>query len=318
LRSNYTKRSSPDRLDSGRTSKDLKSVVALAYRNWSDDDGFRLAAALAYYSLLSLAPLVLIAAVIAGFVLSQQHVQFLLATRLYEVIGAPASSLVQEIVEGLPERSAGLVSGIVGILLLFVGASAVFSEMQDALNKIWREEKGNGSAAQIILDRAYSFVLVLVAVMLLLGGVVLTTLLLVPAEAANASSSASTHALHSGGFFLSACVTVLLFALIFKLVPRKHVAWSEAWMSAAVSGVMFEAGKVLIALYLGAGRFRSLYGAAGSVVLFVAWVYYSAIVLYIGAEFAHAYSTSGRRESIPWDIISAPRKTTVSGEPGSP
>jgi membrane protein len=269
----------------------IKTLLLLTYENWIADDGFRLAAALAYYALLSLAPLVLVAVVIAGSVLNPQRVQFLLATRVYAVVGASAALVVQDILQDLPRRSTGVLSGIVGIILLFVGASAVFSELQDALNMIWRSEDQRRSFFRILRDRAYSFLLVVVAASVLFMSVVLTTVALAARSVAATSWEVPTRALHFGGGVLSVCVTVLLFALIFKLVPRKHVPWSEVRISAAVSGVLFEVGKLLIALYLGKGGFTSLYGAAGSLVAFVIWVYYSAIVLYVGAEFGRAYSS---------------------------
>jgi membrane protein len=231
-----------------------------------------------------------VAVVIAGSVLNPQRVQFLLATRVYALVGAPAALVVQDVLQDLPKRSTGMLSGIVGIIILFVGASAVFSEMQDALNMIWRSEDERRGFSRILLDRAYSFLLVVIAASLLFMSVVLTTVALAARSIATASWDVPTRALHFGGGVLSACVTVLLFALIFKLVPRKHVPWREVRISAAVSGVLFEVGKLLIALYLGKGSFTSLYGAAGSLVVFVIWVYYSAIVLYVGAEFARAYA----------------------------
>lgn len=203
-----------------KSSKRFTALLLLIYERWMADDGFRLAAALAYYALLSLAPLVLVAAVIAGSVLNQQRVQFLLATRVYAVVGAPAALMVQDILQDLPRRSTGTLSGIVGMVLLFVGASAVFSEMQDAFNMIWQSEDERHGLSRILLDRAYSFLLVVVAASLLLMSVVLTTVALAARSVAKTSWNVPTRALHFGSGVLSVFVTVLLFALIFKLVPK--------------------------------------------------------------------------------------------------
>jgi membrane protein len=254
--------------------------------DWLEDDASRLAASLAFYTLLSLAPLVIIAVAIAGFLLGPEAARGQIADELSSIVGTSAAKGLQAVVASAKSTSSGTIGTIVGVATLFVGASGVFGELQYALNSVWevRAKPGRGLLGEI-KDRFLSFTMVLGVAFLLLVSLLLSALL-----SAIGRSFATT--LPGGelfwqvvNFLFSLAMITALFALIFKYVPDVEIRWGDVWLGAAVTALLFTIGKSLLGIYLGKASIGSSYGAAGSLVVLVVWVYYSAQILFLGAEF---------------------------------
>jgi membrane protein len=261
-------------------------IVKQTASDWLEDDASRLAASLAFYTLLSLAPLVIIAVAIAGFLLGPEAARGQIADELSSVVGTSAAKGIQAVVASAKSPASGTVGTIVGVVTLFIGASGVFGELHYALNSVWevRAKPGRGVLGEI-KDRFLSFTMVLGVAFLLLVSLLFSALV-----SAIGRSFAST--LPGGelfwqvvNFVVSLAMVTGLFALIFKYVPDVEIRWSDVWLGAAVTALLFTIGKSLLGIYLGKASIGSSYGAAGSLVVLVVWVYYSAQILFLGAEF---------------------------------
>ncbi len=279
---------------------DVWSTVKETASDWLDDNASRLAAALAYYSLLSLAPLLVITIAIAGFFFGPDAARGKVAGELGSVVGGQAAQGIQSVVASAHSTSSGVLSTVIGIVTLFVGASGVFGELQSSLNTIWEvSPKPGGGIWGQVKERFLSFTMVLGVAFLLLVSLVLTSVL-----SALGSNFAT---LLPGGellwqavnFALSFAVVTGLFALIFKYIPDAVVRWRDVWLGAAVTAVLFTIGKFLLGLYLGKAAVGSSYGAAGSIIALVVWVYYAAQILFLGAEFTQVQARRHGREIKP-------------------
>jgi membrane protein len=266
--------------------KDAWATVKETASDWSDDNASRLAAALAYYSLLSLAPLLVIVIAVAGLFYGPDAARGKIAGELGAVVGGEAALGIQSVAASARSQTGGIISTVVGVVTLFVGASGVFGELQSSLNTIWevKPKPGRGVLGQL-KDRFLSFTMVLGVAFLLLVSLVLSALL-------SALGTTVAGALPGGEgiwqvvtFFVTFSLVTTLFALIFKYVPDARIQWRDVWLGAAVTALLFTIGKFLLGLYLGKAAPGSSYGAAGSIIALVVWVYYAAQILFLGAEF---------------------------------
>ena len=266
-------------------------MVREAGNNWFDDNASRLAAALAYYTLLSVAPLLVIAVSIAGLVFGPDAARGRISAELLNLVGPQAAETIQAILANANAPYAGIFGSAVGIVILLIGASGVFGELQSALNIIWKVPPSSSSGISALLkERFFSFAMVLGVAFLLLVSLVVSA-------GIGAAGGVLQDSLAGGEFLwqvlnllLSLAITSGLFALIFKVVPDVPVAWRDVWLGAIVTACLFTLGKFLLGLYLGKAMISSAYGAAGSAVVFVVWVYYSAQILLLGAEFTCVYA----------------------------
>jgi membrane protein len=279
---------------------EIWAIIKETINDWIDDGAARLAAALAYYSLLSLAPLLVISIAIAGFVFGHDAARGRVAGELGAVVGAQAAEGIQSVVANAQSPVSGVVSTIVGVVTLFIGASGVFGELQSSLNSIWevKRKSGRGIWGEV-KDRFLSFTMVLGVAFLLLVSLVLNSIL-------SAIGSKFSEVLPGGellwqalNFAFSLSVITGLFALIFKYVPDAAIRWRDVWLGAAVTAGLFTIGKFLLALYLGKAAIGSSYGAAGSLIALVVWVYYAAQILLLGAEFTQVQARRSGREIRP-------------------
>jgi membrane protein len=266
--------------------RDAWATVKETASDWSDDNASRLAAALAYYSLLSLAPLLVIVIAVAGLFYGPDAARGKIAGELGAVVGGEAALGIQSVAASARSQTGGVISTIVGVVTLFVGASGVFGELQSSLNTIWevKPKPGRGVLGQL-KDRFLSFTMVLGVAFLLLVSLVLSALL-------SALGTSVAGALPGGEgiwqvvtFLATFSLVTTLFALIFKYVPDARIQWRDVWLGAAVTALLFTIGKFLLGLYLGKAAPGSSYGAAGSIIALVVWVYYAAQILFLGAEF---------------------------------
>jgi membrane protein len=257
---------------------------------WMEDKVPRLAAALAFYTILSAAPLLVIALAIVGLFLHQdQNVQNQLVDQLSSLVGEEGGQAIQTMIEHASRPGSSIPAMIVGIVVLLAGASGVFAELQDSLNTIWgvMPKPGRGILGTI-RDRFLSLVMVFGTGFLLLVSLVISTVLAALTRFVGLSGVGVVGQLVN--FCVSLVVVTLLFAMIYKFLPDVKITWRDVWIGALATAVLFTIGKLLIGLYLGHASVGSAYGAAGSLVVFVVWVYYSGQILFVGAEFTKVYA----------------------------
>jgi membrane protein len=259
-------------------------------RAFSDDGAMRFSAALAYYSLFSIAPLLLVAVGIAGFVFGEDAVRQEVERQLSGVLGQRATRAVETLMDAWQKRGSGVATAL-GILGLLVGASGVFAQLQDALNVIWKTKAQPGKGWwRFLRHRFLSLTMVLGTGFLLLVSMILTTLLNAFAQRLETMVPFLQALAWTLNFLLSFTVITLLFAMIYKFLPDVKLRWNQVWIGAVGTAMLFTAGKELVGLYLGRESTVSAYGAAGSVVLVVLWVYYASVILFLGAEFTKAFT----------------------------
>lgn len=270
----------------------LKTVWDLlkeTFSDWSEDKASRLAAALAYYTIFSIAPLIIIVIAVAGLVFGREAVQGQIQGQIQGLVGEQGAGLVQEMVKGASNQSTGIIATVIGVVTLLFGATGVFGQLQDALNTIWEvtPKPGRGLLG-IIRDRFLSFTMVLGVGFLLMVSLVLSAALVAVTKFTGLDKIAYLGEVLN--FVISFGVITLLFAMIYKILPDVKIAWSDVWIGAAVTALLFTIGKFLIGLYLGHSAVASSYGAAGALVVIVLWLYYSAQILFLGAEFTQVYA----------------------------
>lgn len=275
----------------GTRARDAWSVIKETASDWQHDGAARLAAALAYYTLLSIAPLVVFAVAVAGLAFGEDAARGQISQQISAVVGEQAGQSIEGIARNAHAPAAGVLSSLVGLIVLLFGASGVFGELQSSLNAIWEvEPKPGRGLLGIIKDRFFSFTMVLGVAFLLL-----VSLLLSAAIAAFghflAGAMPGGEALWTVlNTLISLAIITVLFALIFKVVPDAEIRWHDVWVGGAVTALLFTIGKLLIGLYLGKSSLTSSYGAAGSLVALIVWVYYSSQIVFLGAEFTQVYA----------------------------
>jgi membrane protein len=260
--------------------------------DWLDDDAPTLGAAVAYYTVFSLAPLVIITVSIAGLVFGQEAAEGQLFAQLRSLMGEASAGAIEEVVESANSKPAtGIIATIVGFIALIIGASGVFAQMQASLNAIWRVEPKPGRGLWgIVQDRVLSFGFILIVGFLLLVSLMLTAIIAFIGEWFGGFVPGIAVLIQILNALLSLAVITLLFAMIFKFMPDVKIAWRDVWIGALITAALFTIGKEVLGLYLGKSGVASSYGAAGSLIVLLLWVYYSAQIVFFGAEFTKAYA----------------------------
>lgn len=271
--------------------KTIWELLKETYSDWSEDKASRLAAALAYYTIFSIAPLLIIIIAVTGLVFGREAAQGQIEAQIQGLIGDQGAELVQEMVEGASNESTGVIASLIGVATLLFGATGVFGQLQDALNTIWEVEPKPGRGVMgIIKDRFASFTMILGVGFLLMVSLVLSAGLAAMNEFMSGIFDNIAYLGELINFVISFGVITLLFAMIYKILPDVEIAWGDVWIGAGVTALLFTIGKFLIGLYLGHSSVGSSYGAAGALVLIVLWLYYSAQILFLGAEFTQVYA----------------------------
>ncbi len=272
----------------------LKAIPDLFKRSltdWNDDNCTRLGASLAFYTIMSISPLVLFVIAIVSIFLSRSTAQAELLNEVQATIGPQGRTAVQSMLAGSEKASAGIFATLIGIATLLYGASYVFGELRSALNTIWgATPKQSSGVVAYLRERFFSFGMVLSVGFLLLASLLVSTALAVISKFAAEHLPIPASVLAVANFLISFFGIALLFGLIFKYVPETKVEWADVRLGALATALLFTIGKSLLGLYLGKASPGSAYGAAGSLVVLVLWVYYSAQIFYFGAEFTHIYS----------------------------
>jgi membrane protein len=232
----------------------------------------------------------MIAMAIAGVALGDRPVETALVAQFYGLVGRAGAEAIENLLRDLHQPGVTTLSGISGSVLLLIGASAVVVELEDALNTIWHTQKMSRNLRTIVVEWLRGLSVVMVGEILLLVSVFLATVRATLDRIAAAQWPRFELSLHFLGLVASFATATVLFGMLFKLLPRTPIVWRDVWPAAMVTAVMFDAGKLLIAFYLGKSSIITAYGAASSLVAFVGWVYYSSLILYFGAEFAKVYA----------------------------
>jgi membrane protein len=266
-------------------------LLKSAALDWDEDNASRLAAALAYYTLLSMAPLLVLAVATTGLFFGEDAARGQIAGQLSASIGPTAAEALQDVLAHARAPEAGIVSGAIGFVTLFFGASGVFAELQGALNQIWEvAPKPDRGWRGIVRDRFFSFAMVVGVGFLLLASMLLTAVLSALGTLLEESLPGGEPVWQLGNLVFSLALVAGLFALIFKVVPDAKVRWRDVWFGATATAFLFTVGKLALGLYLGGAAVVSAYGAAGSLVALVVWTYYSTQILFFGAELTQAHA----------------------------
>ena len=264
----------------------LLPLLKEAASDWIDDGAMRLSSSLAYYAIFSLAPLLVILISIAGLVFGEEAARGQLSQQIAVLAGRGAGDAIQAAVQSsASQKSGGVLATIVSTGLLLFGASTVFAELKDSLNIIWGVIVKPGRPFLTLMhDRFFSFSIVLAIGFLLLVSLVISVLLALLGKYMSLRFELPSAVWQAWDFIISFIVVSSLFALIFKLLPNVRLRWRDVWLGAVATSLLFTIGKLIIGYYLATSSIASSFGAAGSVVIVLAWIYYSACILFFGAE----------------------------------
>ena len=272
---------------------DIKRLLTSTFTIWSEHNAPRLGAALAYYMLLSMAPLLILLVTICGLVLSESNARQQILEQATAIAGPSGEHAVSMLIQNASRPKTGIFASVVALITLLLGASGVFLELRDSLNTIWDVPEQKGSTiVKMIWQRLTAFGMVLGLGLLLLVSLLLSASIaivenfffgMIPVNVAILTEIAN--------IVIPLAATTILFALIFKFVPDAPIVWRDVIFGAFVTAVLFSVGKALLAYYLGTVGVGSTYGAAGSLVAFVVWVYYSAQIFFFGAVFTKNYAS---------------------------
>jgi len=271
--------------------KSVWELMKQTASSWSEINAPRLGASLAFYTLLSIAPLLVVCVGIAGLIFGAKAAQEQIAYQIGNVVGWQNAETLQKLLANASKPAAGITATVVGFLTLLFGASGVFGELRDSMNAVWGVKGTSGTGLMgMIKYRFVSFAMVLGIGFLLLVSLVLSAAIAAAGKFLQGRMPIPESVLHIVSMVVTFIAVTILFALLYKFVPDVHIEWRDVAIGAAVTSLLFSIGKFLIAIYLGKAGVASTYGAAGSLVVFIIWVYYSAQIVFMGAEFTHVFA----------------------------
>ncbi|GFE70349.1 YihY/virulence factor BrkB family protein [Chroococcus sp. FPU101] len=282
--------------------KTLFSLLKETFQEWQEDNASLLASSLAYYTIFSLAPLLILVIAIVGAIFGEEAARGEIVSQIRGLVGVEGAKVIETAIANSAQPETSRWASFISVVVLFFGASGVFGQLQEALNTIWNVKAKPGlNITNLIKKRILSFTAVIGIGFLLLVSLVI-----------NAAISALNHYL-SGflpgydflwqlvNFLISFAVVTFLFALMYKFLPDVHITWRDVAVGAIITALLFTIGKSLLGAYLGSGSFGSTYGAAGSLVVLLLWVYYSAQILFFGAEFTQIFAKRYGSQIVPND-----------------
>ena len=296
----------------------LGTVLRRAIAGWWNDNVPHLGAALSYYTLFALAPILIVAIAIAGLAFGAEAVRGELVGQLDGLVGHDGAKAIQAMLEGASKPSSSIPATVIGVITFFLGATGAFLELQTALNIIWRvKPKASRHWIKVLaIERLISFGLVVGVGFLLLTSLVVSAGLSALDKYLGDTYPGAAVLWQALNVIVSLGVVTLLFAMIYKVLPDVELAWSDVWVGGLVTAGLFTIGKSLIGLYLGTSGFSSSYGAAGSVVVLLVWVYYSSQIILLGAEFTREYVAAFGRRPRPSEFAKKDPNPPLSGETG--
>ncbi|MGE0859459.1 MAG: YihY/virulence factor BrkB family protein [Gammaproteobacteria bacterium] len=281
--------------------EDLLSMLREAGAAWSADHAASMGAALSYYAAFSLAPLLIIVIGLAGVLFGRDAAQTAIFDELATLVGVEGARAAASLLERAPGDSAGLWATVLGAATLLVGATSVFAELQADMDRIWRAPPPPGfGILHFLRTRLLSFGVILALTFLLLVSLLVSAGLAAFARWWGAWFAETQTLLQALNFLVSAAITSVLFAVIYKWLPRVRMAWRDVWGGAVFTALLFSVGKLVLGIYLGRSGVAAGFGAAGSLVVIMVWVYYSAQIFLLGAEFTRVYAhRHGSRQGAP-------------------
>jgi len=282
--------------------RELADLLKAAAVNWVRDYAQSMGAALAFYTMFSIAPLLLIVVSVAGLFVGEEAARGEIYSQLDGMLGAQGALAVQGLLETAGRPTGQLLPGVIGLVVLFVGATSVFAELQDALDRIWRSPARPGGAGlwRLLRARLLSFGMILGIGFLLMVSLAFSAGLAALNRWWDPLFDGWTRVAYAINVGVSVLLSTLVFAMIYKAMPRVRIDWKDVWIGAAFTALLFVAGKFLIGAYIGRTGISSAFGAAASLVVVLLWVYYSAQIFLFGAEFTWVYSHKyGSRKDMP-------------------
>lgn len=285
--------------------KDVPDLFKAAALSWLQDYAQSMGAALAFYTMFSIAPLLLIVMSIAGLVFGEDAARGEIFNQLDSVLGAPGALAVQNLIESARKPATSVPASVFGLIFLFIGATSVFGELQDALDRIWRAPARAGKSGlwRLVRARLLSFGMILGIGFLLMVSLAFSVGLSALSKWWNPLFGDWTTVANTVEVTLGIMLSIAVFAVIYKTMPRVQIDWRDVWIGATVTSLLFVVGKFLIGAYIGKTGVSSAFGAAASLVVVLLWVYYSAQIFLFGAEFTWVYSHRfGSRKEQPLPV----------------
>lgn len=276
----------------GMKPKNLLEIFKQTFKEWNEDKAPRLAAALSYYTVFSLAPLLVLVIAITSFIIGNNvDIRNEIMRHLQGLVGPQGAEIVSTLIERNSQPGSGILATIIGIVTLLLGATGVFGQLQDALNTIWEvKPKAGRGILGMLKDRFLSFTMVLGTSFLLLVSLVISTALAFLNQFFTDWLDGLGVLAQMINIIVSIGVVTVIFAMIFKFLPDVKIRWADVWIGSLFTAVLFTIGRILLSIYLGNSATTSAYGAAGSLVVLLLWVYYSSQILFFGAEFTQVYA----------------------------
>jgi membrane protein len=299
----------------------LWKVITRAVAGWWGDNVPRLGASLSYYTLFALAPVLVVAIAIAGLVFGPEAVRGEIVVQIRGLVGEQGAVAVQAMLEGASKESESTLATVLGLITLFIGATGAFLELQTALNGIWRVKPKEGGhwLTELLVQRLISFGLVVAVGFLLLVSLLVSAALAALHRYMGYRFPDLAEVWQGANVLVSFGVVTLLFAMVYRVLPDVKLGWRDVWLGAIVTSLLFTIGKFLIGLYLGTSGLASTYGAAGSVVVLLVWVYYSSQIVLLGAEFTRAWvEVNGERRKPMDHATKDPKPVATGGKGGGP
>ena len=260
--------------------------------DFNDDNGFKLAASLSYSMIFSMAPLLIVVISLAGIFWGQQAVEGRIYQQIKDLVGVSPAVQIQDIIRNIQQSNHSVTGAVVGGAILVVGATGVFTEIQGSINLIWCiQTKPKKGWLKFLMNRLLSFSLIVAFGFISMVALVVNSLMdVLSDDLKKFFSHLTVYLFYIVNFALSLAAVVILFMVVFRILPDAIIKWWDAFVGALFTGILFMLGKALIGLYLGHSNITHLYGAAASIVVILTWVYYSSIILYYGAEFTRSYA----------------------------
>lgn len=271
------------------------NLIKSIFIKWLDDEPFQSAAALSYYTLFSLAPLFVISIAVAGFVFGREAAQNQIVSTIQGLIGQESAQAIQAMIQNANNRpKTGMISTLLGGVVILFGAGGVVGQLQTSLNAIWGVQAlpDSGGVRDFIRKRFISFAMILAVGFLLLVSLAVSAFISGLTQFIGSLVGGAALIAHLLDIVISFGLITLLFAMIYKFLPDVQIQWKDVWTGAALTSILFTIGKLLIGLYLGSSGVTSIYGAAGSLITVLLWVYYSSLIFLLGAEFTQVYTST--------------------------
>lgn len=300
----------------GQTASKIWRLLKRTFSEFNDDNAIKLSASLSYYTIFSIAPLSIIILSVCSLFFGREAVTGEFYSQINGLVGSEAAAQIQETIKNMELRENNFFAMIFGIIILLIGASGVFAEIQSSINYIWGlRAKPNKGLSKFIKNRLMSFSMIGVIGFLLLVSLLANTILdLLNERLKRLFPDATVYLFYVLNFVVVFVIITMLFSIIFRTLPDGKLAWKDTLIGSSATAVLFMIGKFGISLYLGSSTVASVYGAAGSVIIILVWVYYSAIILYFGAEFTKVYAITYGQKIIPNDYAVEIKKEVMEIE----